>query len=71
MDPSVPQKSNRKSSRTVLLFALHVPSLCLFLLVFGFVKSTWTAALIIMGAVSMLIGLAIWWGLKQSRVPDE
>ena len=70
MDPGVPQRSNRRSSRRVLLFALHIPSLCLALLIFGVVKSTWTAALFIMGGVSLLIGLAIWWGLRQSREPN-
>jgi hypothetical protein len=50
---------------------LEIPSTCLLLLVFGVIRSAWTAAVLIMAGVGLLIGLAIAWGLKQSRDPDD
>ena len=71
MEPSIPQRSNRRAFRVILHLALEIPSICLLLLVFGVIRSAWTAAVLIMAGVGLLIGLAIAWGLKQSRDLDD
>jgi hypothetical protein len=53
------------------MFAVHVPSTCILLLVLGVIKSVWTAALLMIGGIGVVIGLAIVWGLMQSRDADD
>jgi hypothetical protein len=71
VDSSTSQRSHRGTLQTLLLLALHIPSTCLLLLVFGFIRSAWTAALLVMGSIGLLTGLALLWGIKQSRDPDD
>ncbi|HVP44057.1 MAG TPA: hypothetical protein VMS96_11535 [Terriglobales bacterium] len=52
------------------MFALHVPSTIILLLLLGVIRSLWTAALLMIGAVGVLIVLAVAWGLKESQCPD-
>jgi len=70
VDPNTMQPKSRRSLRGILTLTVHIPSMCLLLIVLGLVKSAWTAAVIIIGAVSLLIGVALAWGLRQSRHPD-
>ena len=67
VDPSVSRVRNRSRFRKILVFAVHVPSTCILLLVFGVIKSVWTAALLMIGGIGVVIGLAVVWGLRESR----
>jgi len=53
------------------MFAVHVPSTCILLLVLSVIKSVWTAALLMIGGIGVVIGLAIVWGLMESRDADD
>ena len=70
VDPSVSRVHNRSRFRKILLFAVHVPSTCILLLVLGVIKSVWTAALLMTGGIGVVIGLAVVWGLRESRDAD-
>ena len=71
VDPRVSRASNRGRFRRILLFAVHVPSTCVLLLLLGVIKSVWTAALLMIGGIGVVVGLAIVWGLKESRDPED
>jgi hypothetical protein len=53
------------------MFAVHVPSTIILLLLLGVIKSLWTAALLIIGAIGVMTILAIAWGLKESQDPGD
>jgi uncharacterized membrane protein YecN with MAPEG domain len=53
------------------MFALHVPSAIILLLLLGVIRSLWTAALLIIGAVGVVLILAVAWGLKKSQDPND